>query len=183
MPCVQAPLKSPPANAKGGPFDTEQQCKDSIGQEGGCPCCGDGECGSVNGCPADRTLCEKVYPGGVWRGCCPEGCDKLDTDPMYELSCSPVSPVVRYCCDGVCQEEECSCTPGEYCAPDGYVDCGGGAWCPQGMVCFVGANGDPMCDPGAGPGVPASAYVCCDTPQGPSCIQSFNIDDPYSDCS
>jgi len=137
MPCQQFPKNQPPANAKGGPFDTEQECKEKIGQAGGCRCCG------LNSISQDCG------------------------DPP------------RYCCYGVCQTEACGpCPSDEACqvnaALTGYFDCGGGAWCPVGMVCFVGGNGERLCDPGAGPGVLASAFACCDG----ACVASFDIDDP-----
>ena len=53
MPCFQYPENQPPENAKSGPFDTEEECKKSIGTPDGCPCCSNNDCRLE--CPFNTT--------------------------------------------------------------------------------------------------------------------------------
>lgn len=89
MPCVQAPKNQPPANAKGGPFDTEQECKESVGTAGGCPCC------SNNDCPKCYCI-ERVgkFDGDTGRYDCPGGYSSPQGDDFYidPTGCYKITP-------------------------------------------------------------------------------------------
>jgi hypothetical protein len=114
MPCQQAPKNSPPANAKGGPFDTEAECKENIGKEGGCPCCSDGECGSQICCNGKCavTCCDLCGPD--------EDCTSdFISGPMGydQIFCGPNSPD---------KSPDCRCV--EIGEPEGGLDGGGFTW-------------------------------------------------------
>jgi hypothetical protein len=60
--------------------------------------------------------------------------------------------------------------------PDGYIDCGGGAWCPEANACIQEANGNWKCEnpPGSFMGSLASAFACCDG----ECKSDYHFNDP-----
>jgi hypothetical protein len=65
MPCQQFPKGQPPANSKGGPFDTEAECLEKLGTKDGCPCCAN------NDCKAPKT------------NCCSGVCINSNVDPIW----------------------------------------------------------------------------------------------------
>jgi len=124
MPCVQAPKDQPPANAKGGPFDTEQECRESLGTTGGCPCCWDNDCAKCY-CLLKLTMGLDEYENGD----CPNGyvqafddtgalfptCVKVipDFDCNAPLTCVPPQKYIDRGDNGLLESYKCckqSCT-------------------------------------------------------------------------
>jgi hypothetical protein len=103
MPCQQFPKGQPPANSKGGPFDTEAECKQKIGQEGGCPCCNTGECSSEKRCCLGQCVTPDPHCSG-------------DCQVRRFIPSDGAGGNDEFCCEAVC------CFP--QCIPFGEV-CGG----------------------------------------------------------
>lgn len=120
MPCVQAPKNQPPANAKGGPFDTEQECKESVGTTGGCPCCSDNDCAKCY-CLLILSMDQTEFQNGD----CPDGyvqgfddtgslfpsCVKVisDFDCNAPLTCVPPQKYIDRGDSGILRSYHCCC--------------------------------------------------------------------------
>lgn len=111
MPCQQFPKYPPPANAKGGPFDTEQECKESVGTAGGCPCCSDNDCPKCY-CLLNIPLIDPDYTEGAQSDKCPNGFVQASDDTGYFYpTCTKVIP-------------DFDCSDPASCMFDGYTGIG-----------------------------------------------------------